>query len=50
MSVHGGCTGIDDHSFTLTTVKNDSLFPVDDCGIVVDDDLFDPHVVDGGGN
>jgi hypothetical protein len=46
----GGCKGINDQHPTSTPVKKDTVFTVYDYGIVVDDDVFDPHVVGGGGS
>ncbi len=45
-----GCKGINDQHPTSSTVINTTLFIVYDYGIVVDDDVFDPHVVGGGGS
>jgi hypothetical protein len=45
-----GCRGINDQHPTSSTVINMTLLTVYDYGIVVDDDVFDPHVVGGGGS
>lgn len=45
----GGCKGINDQHPTSSKVKAISTLTVFDYGIVVDDDVFDPHVVGGGG-
>jgi hypothetical protein len=44
----GGCRGISDQHPTSTPVKYLKAFTVFDYGIVVDDQVFDPHVVGGG--
>jgi len=46
----GGCRGISDQHPTSTPVKHMTSLTVFDYGIVVDDQVFDPHVVGGGGN
>jgi hypothetical protein len=46
----GGCRGINNQHPTSGTVKPQSTLTVYDYGIVVDDDVFDPHVVGGGGH
>jgi hypothetical protein len=46
----GGCNGISDQHPTSTPVKHFTALTVFDYGIVVDDNVFDPHVVGGGGN
>jgi hypothetical protein len=43
------CKGISDKN-PQATVDDIKTFTIFDYGIVVDDDLFDPHVVGGGGN
>lgn len=44
------CKGITDKHPTSGTVISSTALTVYDYGIVVDDDVFDPHVVGGGGN
>ena len=45
-----GCKHINDQQPTSSKVNNYPYLTVFDYGIVVDDDVFDPHVVGGGGN
>jgi hypothetical protein len=45
-----GCRGISDQKPTSSKVKAYAALTVFDYGIVVDDDVFDPHVIGGGGN
>jgi hypothetical protein len=44
------CKGITDKNPTSGKMKHNANLTVFDYGIVVDDDVFDPHVVGGGGN
>jgi hypothetical protein len=46
----GGCKDINDQHPTSTTVIKFTLLTVYDYGIIVDGDVFDPHVVGGGGS
>lgn len=46
----GGCKGINSQHPMSGVVKTHLTLVVYDYGIVVDDDVFDPHVVGGGGH